>query len=735
VTPSEAIRYVAYEGVFVLGPGWLLLRVISPGLRSLPWQIALAWPLGLVLELACFALSAGLDVRQLFLAYPLAVGLPCAVVLWRRRRADRGVEPGQAEVDRFTGAQRWAIAGLCVAGFAYLGLTLVAFSPLPGSVPSVFYPPDLMFHIAVAADAKHHWPPGDPLVSGGALHYHYFFHLHAAAVSQVTGIGLPVLVLRLCVVPMVALLVLQLSMLGRAVSGIGWAGPLTAGLALAAWELDLSVPDVAPFLGNNDIWFWLSPTYLLGLVFLVPLLALVAGLVDPGIMARTGGLRSRRAALTLIGLLLLGAGGSKVAAIPVIAGGLALYLLWRLHRRQTFDRTAAAVLALCVAVSAAFAAALYSGGGGSELRVSIGGIYELMPSLSLLQDGVSDGPLARIAFWGVGFLATTLLHFGPALLGLYWILGKGRPPLRSGQVFLLCVLVAGLPAWFLLVDDNADNAYFTAFGMVAALPLAAEGLWRGVGGWLGRHPGTLRRLPVAGSAWIALLLAIAYAGWELTLNGHPATAYALVYGALGLGLLAVFVWAWRADAAGRRGAAAAVAVAVLLAAGLDPLLDSAPTAARELVEGDPLYDPGRDGAGFTRQQLDAARWIKDETDTDAVLSISNQRSPQGRRLAPLRAEFPAFSERRTFYEGWVYSRDGLSFRDVAAGTVEPDPDRRRLEARVFNHGDGTALAELERDYGVTHLVIDRRDGPVPASVYSMGTLIYSNGAVDVIELP
>jgi hypothetical protein len=38
-------------------------------------------------------------------------------------------------------------------------------------------------------------------------------------------------------------------------------------------------------------------------------------------------------------------------------------------------------------------------------------------------------------------------------------------------------------------------------------------------------------------------------------------------------------------------------------------------------------------------------------------------------------------------------------------------------------------------YGVTHIVVSKKDGAVSPRAYRLGRLVYSNGAVDVIELP
>ena len=86
VQPDDLLRYLAYEVGFVVGPGWLVLRAIAPGVRSRPWQLALGWPIGLTLEILAFSATAALGVRDLFAVYPLLVAIPAALVIRRRAR-------------------------------------------------------------------------------------------------------------------------------------------------------------------------------------------------------------------------------------------------------------------------------------------------------------------------------------------------------------------------------------------------------------------------------------------------------------------------------------------------------------------------------------------------------------------------------------------------------------------------------------------------------------------------
>src|SRR5262249_52371311 len=191
------------------------------------------------------------------------------------------------------------------------------------SARRVPHPTDMPFHLAFAAEAFHHWPLQTPGVVGQPLHYHYFAHIHIAAIAQVTGIGLDRVFFRLYLVPLTALLVLQLSLLGKAITGRAWAGPLTAALYLLVHELDLSMGDASPWAGVGMYHLWGSPSQLLGMVIFIPALLMLWTLIDPALAARVrpGLSTGTRRAWILLALLLIGAGGAKSVILPLFIGG------------------------------------------------------------------------------------------------------------------------------------------------------------------------------------------------------------------------------------------------------------------------------------------------------------------------------------------------------------------------------------------------------------------------------
>jgi hypothetical protein len=257
--------------------------------------------------------------------------------------------------------------------------------------------------------------------------------------------------------------------------------------------------------------------------------------------------------------------------------------------------------------------------------------------------------------------------------------------------------------------------------------------------WASGQLGSRRRELVLAGAWLLLLMPIIFLCWRSTKQGHLAVAFSLTYGVVTLGLLFL---AWRvasASDAQRPGRVALLVLAILLPASTDLVLDTVPSPLKSLLNGDPLFD---DYAGLRSGVYEGDIWMRDNLDDDAVLAVSNQRTKAAKARSSLNVEIPAFAEHRTFHEGWGYSylfRSGVSTGGLTKPHASPIrdsfPEREALEDRVFRLADPRALREMRDSYGVTHLVIDRRDGRVPKAVYGFGRLVFTNGALDVIELP
>ncbi len=727
---ADLALLIGYELGFVLLPGYLVLRALMPGLRSPAWSLALASPIGLTLGILAFALTAGLGVRGLYDIYPLVVGALAAIAIQAHQANSHRAGPARPVLSP---GGRWTVAGLCLFAFAYIGIDYFGALPLPGTAPLVGYVHDTTFHLALAADALHHWPVESPGVAAEPFGYHYFVHLHMAGIAQVTGIDLPVVVFRLYLVPLSALVVLQMALAGRAIVGRAWAGPLAAALFVLVRAIDASISDWLAFAGLGVFHFAHSPSQLLGLAIFIPILVVVCALLDPRVAARLPlGTAPRAGLWGVLGVLLIGAGGAKSTILPILVGGLLLYLLWGRLRRAPLDRTAVWVLGACLVVQIVYLLTLYTHG-TLDLRFDPLSTIKRMPPLDRLHAGWPGGLPAQSAYWVLATVVGVAMFFGPPLAGIPSALRRG--PVGPAAMLSVSLLVAGLPAFFFIQSDGLDQLYFVLFGLIAALPLSAGGLILYF-----EHPRRRPhldwvRLALMGAAWLSAVVVLALLVDRIS-TSHPVRADLLLYGPLALAGGAVVLVALRAPDRFGAHAAAFAMLALLLTATLDTPLDVIPGAIRRLQHGEPLYDNTAPG-GLRPAEYAGMRWIGAHTPADAVLSVSNDLSPDTRGDAPIDEYFPAFSERRTFREAWMYTTKGNEAGpyDVYAGRVDPFPERTALENAVFRHGDRRALSTMMDDYDVTHLVISKQDGAVNPRVYRLGRRVYSNAAIDVIELP
>ncbi len=739
VEPDEIARYLAYEFAYILAPGWLLLRAAIPGVRGALPQIAVGWALGYVLEILAFSFTAAVDARDMFLAYPVAVGVP-ALLLWRRREAAarprRRASVAEDQPDQ-PGGWRWVTAGLCVVALTYVGGVYFTETPLPGSVETVVYHADLTYNLAVTAEAKHHWPIGAPSIVGESLSYHHFVNQHIAAASQVTGIDLPVVFFRLYLVPLTILLVLQFTVLGTALTGIRLAGPIAAGLFLFVDEVDLSALELHPFIGTNNLALWLSPSFTLGLAVFMPTLLLVLSALDQEVrrrwVARPTELPRHIPFWLLLALLLVGCGGGKGPILPLLIGGVLLYLAWRRISQGSFDRVGAAILALATTTLLVFVAILY-GTGGQGLQLAANSPVLEMPAVELVDSRLPEGIAVDVVFTVAATAIGTALLLAPALLGLLWLIPQRLSSLRPGQALPLALLAVALVPYFLIRSDGYNQLYFTMYAVAAVLPLSAGGLWKLLSAAIGR--GLRPRVVWAFCAlWTAGLVVAGIEAARLDDVLRPLRALVVPY-LIVAAMAAVAALAVAARRSLRRHWAPLAVAAALLTAGANSFIDWLPERVDRLANGPPVYATAG-GLGLGRDTYRGLEWIRDHLDEEAVMLIDRQPSYRPGEANTSNVDYAAFAERRAFLEGWAYGA-----RTWELGPLdEPDrlkarpySDRIALKLDALSEADPFALETLASQYGVTHIVVERPTGIAHPRLYRTGPTVFSNATVDVIEL-
>lgn len=712
VSAEQVVRYLGYEVAFVVLPGVVALRAIAPGIRGALTTLAVGLGLGYALELAAFALTGVLDVRGAFPLHPLAVVAVAGPVAWRRRR-------GRAGRERLPRAAAWVVAAAVVLAAVYIAGGYFTMSPEPGGAEPLAYYPDFAFHLSLAAEAKHHWPLEDPSVAGRDLRYHTFVHMHMAAASDVAGIELTPILFRLLPLTLVVVTAIQMAALGRRFAGAAGAA-IAVVLALCAGELDLDPERFAPFAGNLLRGLFLSPSMLFGLVFLLPA-ALLA--VD---RLRGGGGRGELVVLTLV---LAAAAGAKAALLPLLLASLALLGVWIAIAERRLDRVVTLLFGITAGVFLATYALLYSGGGEGGLEPGLLAMFDATVIAETLRRP-SDGAGGAV-LWLFAAPVTLVLLCLP-LVGAGWAVVRHGRRMGAARAFLVALFVTGLAFALVLRHPAGAQLYFLYYGYLAVLPLAAEGfvmIWRSVAAHLGRPARDL-------AAAAAAVLAVGLAASELVraLDLRTSTAYALMYGALALSIaLAAAGLRQRARPLSGQWIAGVVAGLLVIATALDAPIDWVREPAGRLADGRSVYTAdARPGLhALDRSLLEGLRWIRANTDEDAVLAVNNHWADTA-RTHPLFDYYSAFAERRVYLQSWLYSQASLEmgYARVKRGAL-PFPERLALNDGAFRH---PALIPRLRAAGVTHMVVDRLNGRAAPATAALGEAAYANGSIAVYEL-
>ena len=726
VSLGELIRFAGYELVLVGLPGVLCYRALSPSPGGALRHVAIGWPLGYAIGLGAFALTAALDARDLFPLIPLlAAGVAAVGVQRRGRRSEVSTAAGDpeeppADPAPLPKAAAWSVAAIAVVALLYLGLGYFTETPLPGEVDSVAYHPDNVYQLSLVAEAKHHWPMEYPSVSGEPLRYHVYAYMHLGAVSQVTGIEPSTLLFRLFPAALLVLVALQVTALGRELGGSAWIGPLAAALVLLVGELDLDPERAGPFADSFFVALPQSPSYFFGMTLFLAgatvLLGLLSGRLKPG-----------AGTWALLATLLLAGGGAKASILPVICGGLVLWLAWSWLRERSLPGVALRALGLGLAAFAVTYPLLYSGGSGGGFTLEPLQFMEFTVFEELVDPGSPLGDAAlRVAAGPLTLLALLL-----PTLGIAWILREQRLRLRPEQAWLLALFVAALGLFLVLAHEGMAQAYFLNYGYLAGCVLSAQGiaglLERSAGSW--ERPGRVYLAVIGGT--LALGAAAAFLlylpGGETAGLGRLALVYGLV--AAGVALICILV-----SRGARRGAAAAAGGLALLAAislGLlnTPLDDGAPAAER-LNDGEELYtlDQSPQAPGLTRELNEGLRWVRDHSGEDDRIAVNND--------TPLYLYYSALSERRALLEAWLYSIDAqeIGYRRVARGDEIPFPELRELNAAVFDAARPDAMREMRDDYGVDFLLVDKTHGTASLGVAGLGETVFENDALLVVDV-
>ncbi|MGL4174823.1 MAG: hypothetical protein ACRCSN_02000 [Dermatophilaceae bacterium] len=712
ILDDVALRDVLVFAALVLlagtAPGVVLWRSIRPADGSWAEDLTVGFAVGLALGLVAQLAAVVTGCAALGIIVPF---LPLLVLLHPSRR--RRVRASRCA------AAPWWVHGVAAASTSVSILALRTWFAGQEVVPSparVMPYIDNHFHLALVGQLLERGPTSTPALQGHSLDYHWFTHGWMAWAAAVTDVEPIVVLLRLH--PAIMPLLVALAVVGgtRRVSG-SWAAaavaaPLTFLTAQANvfGQFSLQGPPTPA-----------SPT-------LAPGVPLTVAVFMAMVLRWRG--QARGDALVLVAVLGFVAACTKGSTLPPLIAGVGLAAVAGVIWRHRASRTMWVDLGVLVGVLVAAVVVVFQGAtGGIRLDVT---------------DSISQTTLARIVWperdvvppQSVLVLAGVTAFVGSlARAGGLVVLALDERARREPALWVgFGAALAGAGAVVLFWHSGTSQLYF----LFSSVPLAAIGSATGLVVLLRRlRPWWLRATVVAASAGVALAVTVVVPTTRAITNTRPplggvtapavvdaaiSDAYALARtGAVVLGvggaLLLLLVLVCR----GRRTATAGVVVAVLgvtasWGSGVDPIERTAegPVAAEPV-----LAAAGPERAAQLRRPLavswdmvDAARWIRDNSDRDDVV-MTNRHCVTPRDPLPRcdsrRWLVSAFSQRQAFVESWAYTSTAVRLNPEGTGAiVEPYWNRRDLALNDGFYTEPTAdAARALWCRGVRWVYVDR----------------------------
>jgi len=735
VPVGDILRFIAFEALYVLLPGCLLYALLSRAPLAKLLVLAIGWPLGYALEIGMFALTAALHIRSLFTFLPLLAAAtlgPC--VLYKRRRSQLGTGGGRrVSHDWLAGVRDHGVESLLAAGAIAIALALMAFRffatyPLPEHAGSVFYFLDNVEYVSLAAEALHHWPISEPFLAGHPFRYYTGVFIHIAAIKQVTGVPLAITVLRLIPATTVLVAALQFWCLGATLGRSRWTGPVTVALLIVIENMKLYPTHTKVFgvaLFSEFAW---SPTYGLGVIFLLGMLILLrTELLGAGTIGSFG-------SLVMLGILVLGASAVKTTAIATLVGGLGLFWLWRLVTAKV-DRLLSYSLIVSLVGLVAMYLLLLAGSSGPAAT------YTAFAPLDFLKYTVFGATLTSHpgAVPLIGAAVVMVVWKLLPVAGALWPL-RGRGESSPYVGLALAVFVVGFVVYVLMGSPAGNESYFIWYGYIALIPVAAASLvtvWSEV-------PADARKAILRASATVlAVGLVITGATQILSASGALAgarTAFWYLWhgGTLAVVGALVLLWALRLQrwlepgTSSRRARLGACAVLMLATLGCaTSIVLAVPQTWDTLRDRQKVPRNSPSHAGMTAALYRGLVWVRNHTGRCDVLAANTHDVRAAASSARTTVDsgyfyYSAFTERRVLLESWIVTVEGQHGE-------QPYPALYALNSEATLEGEPAAIRALARK-GVSYILIDKSHGgdvPRPSGV---SRLVFSNSALDVYRV-
>jgi hypothetical protein len=133
----------------------------------------------------------------------------------------------------------------------------------------------------------------------------------------------------------------------------------------------------------------------------------------------------------------------------------------------------------------------------------------------------------------------------------------------------------------------------------------------------------------------------------------------------------------------------------------------------------------------TRGEIEALRWARNNTSRTDVLGVNNQMAG----ALPSYFSYSAFSERRIFLEGWLYTPSSYKNYDlVLHQNTTPFAERQKLNRAVFENADADALRVMREKYGVSFLFVDKKNATTPINLPAGLQKRFANADAEIYQI-
>ena len=431
-------------------PGLIILKLLKITADS-AYYFLLASIMGITVNCITFMLLSSIDM--LFLIYPLIVVTIFIYCYQGYLKEDYKLLARSFKELPFT-----TLANLSFGSFLLLALIIIFYyqpNVLPGN-EAVVYHVDYPWHIGNIAEILHHWYPQDPRLAGNPFHYHIFCYVYMACLSFISKISIPIIYLRVYIIVLLYLLMGGAYFAASRLFNSRRAGVVHVyitfflGTALLSWPHNVLLRN-----------FFISPTFLLAMVFLFPLISEMLRYLS----------NSSRGQLILVWLLSVIISGAKGSFFPIIWSALAITGFYCYAVRQPIINIVKLMFSSLTAFLIVYVL-IFQGTGSEGINIFpleilyTTALYKYFSQITVFHE--------TIFILGI-FLIYLLLFFSFRVFAFINLCRKNRSGLdKITTIFLVSIIFMASISGYLLSYRGTSQYYFLFVGF-AVLNLVSAG--------------------------------------------------------------------------------------------------------------------------------------------------------------------------------------------------------------------------------------------------------------------